>query len=45
VTALSDRLVVLNHGQLLAEGAAADVMQRRDVVAAYLGTAHAAQGH
>ncbi|HVO06561.1 MAG TPA: branched-chain amino acid ABC transporter ATP-binding protein/permease [Burkholderiaceae bacterium] len=45
VTALSDRLVVLNHGQLLAEGAAADVMQRRDVVAAYLGTAHAAEGH
>jgi ABC-type branched-subunit amino acid transport system ATPase component/ABC-type branched-subunit amino acid transport system permease subunit len=41
VTALSDRLVVLNHGQLLAEGPAAQVMQRPDVVAAYLGTAHA----
>jgi len=45
VMALSDRLVVLNHGQLLAQGPAADVMQRPDVVAAYLGTAHAAEGH
>jgi len=45
VMALSDRLVVLNHGQLLAEGPAADVMRRPDVVAAYLGTAHAAEGH
>jgi branched-chain amino acid transport system permease protein len=44
VMALSDRLVVLNHGQLLAEGPAADVMQRPDVVAAYLGAAHAT-GH
>jgi branched-chain amino acid transport system permease protein len=42
VTALSDRLVVLNHGQLLAEGPAAQVMQQPDVVAAYLGTAHVA---
>jgi branched-chain amino acid transport system permease protein len=42
VLALSDRLVVLNHGQLLAEGPAALVMQRSDVVAAYLGTAHVA---
>jgi len=38
VMALSDRLVVLNHGQLLAEGPAAQVMQRPDVVAAYLGS-------
>ena len=44
VLALSDRLVVLNHGQLLAEGPAAQVMRRPDVMAAYLGTAHAA-GH
>ncbi|HEY6513068.1 MAG TPA: branched-chain amino acid ABC transporter ATP-binding protein/permease [Burkholderiaceae bacterium] len=42
VLALSDRLVVLNHGQLLAEGPAAEVMRRPDVVAAYLGAAHAA---
>jgi branched-chain amino acid transport system permease protein len=44
VLALSDRLVVLHHGQLLAEGPAAQVMQRPDVVSAYLGAAHAA-GH
>ncbi|HEU5293795.1 MAG TPA: branched-chain amino acid ABC transporter ATP-binding protein/permease, partial [Burkholderiaceae bacterium] len=41
VMALSDRLVVLNHGQLLAAGPAAQVMQRPDVVAAYLGTVDA----
>jgi branched-chain amino acid transport system permease protein len=41
VMALSDRLVVLNHGQLLAEGPAAQVMQRPDVVAAYLGSVDA----
>ena len=28
VLALTDRLVVLNHGELLAEGPAAQVMQR-----------------
>jgi len=44
VLALSDRLVVLNHGQLLAEGPAAHVMQRPDVVAAYLGTVNAEAG-
>jgi branched-chain amino acid transport system permease protein len=43
VLALSDRIVVLNHGLLLAEGPAAQVMQRPDVMAAYLGTAHAAR--
>ncbi|MFI4929751.1 MAG: ATP-binding cassette domain-containing protein [Burkholderiales bacterium] len=42
VLALSDRLVVLHHGQLLAEGPAGEVMRRPDVVAAYLGAAHAA---
>ena len=42
VLALSDRLVVLHHGQLLAEGLAGEVMRRPDVVAAYLGAAHAA---
>jgi branched-chain amino acid transport system permease protein len=39
VMALCDRLVVLDHGQLLAEGSTAQVMQRPEVVAAYLGTA------
>jgi ABC-type branched-subunit amino acid transport system ATPase component len=39
--------MVLNHGQLLAEGPAGEVMRRPDVMAAYLesvGAAHAA-GH
>ena len=37
VVALTDRVVVFNHGELLAEGAAADVMQRPEVMSAYLG--------
>ena len=37
VVALTDRVVVFNHGELLAEGAAADVMQRPEVMTAYLG--------
>ena len=41
VMALTDRVVVLHHGELLAEGAAAAVMQRPDVMTAYLGKAHA----
>jgi branched-chain amino acid transport system permease protein len=41
VMALTDRVVVFNHGQLLAEGRATDVMQRPDVMTAYLGRAHA----
>jgi branched-chain amino acid transport system permease protein len=41
VMALSDRVVVFHHGELLAEGLAADVMQRADVMSAYLGRAHA----
>jgi branched-chain amino acid transport system permease protein len=41
VMALTDRVVVLHHGQLLAEGAAAEVMARPDVATAYLGRAHA----
>ena len=41
VMALTDRVVVFNHGQLLAEGSASEVMQRPDVVTAYLGRAHA----
>ena len=41
VTALSDRIVVLDQGRVLAEGHAADVMARHDVSAAYLGVAHA----
>ncbi|RZL88017.1 MAG: branched-chain amino acid ABC transporter ATP-binding protein/permease [Variovorax sp.] len=41
VMALTDRIVVFNHGVLLAEGAATDVMQRPEVMTAYLGKAHA----
>ena len=41
VTALADRLVVLDQGRVLAEGEPAEVMARRDVSIAYLGTAHA----
>ena len=38
VMALTDRVVVFHHGELLAEGRAADVMQRPEVMTAYLGT-------
>jgi branched-chain amino acid transport system permease protein len=41
VTALSDRIVVLDQGRVLAQGNAADVMARHDVAIAYLGVAHA----
>jgi branched-chain amino acid transport system permease protein len=41
VTALADRLVVLDQGRVIAEGAPADVMANADVRRAYLGTAHA----
>ena len=41
VTALSDRIVVLDQGRVLAQGRAADVMARDDVASAYLGVAHA----
>jgi branched-chain amino acid transport system permease protein len=42
VMALTDRIVVLNHGKLIAQGQAADVMKDAEVVSAYLGRpAHA----
>jgi branched-chain amino acid transport system permease protein len=39
VMALTDRVVVFDHGELLAEGPAAEVMQRPEVMRAYLGQA------
>jgi branched-chain amino acid transport system permease protein len=39
VMALCDRIVVFNRGEVLAEGAPQDVMQRPEVVSAYLGQA------
>lgn len=39
VLALTDRVVVFDQGLVLAEGPAAEVMQRPEVMAAYLGTA------
>lgn len=41
VMALTDRIVVLDHGVVIAEGAASAVMQRSEVVTAFLGKAHA----
>jgi branched-chain amino acid transport system ATP-binding protein len=39
--ALSDRIVALDHGRLLAMGTPAEVAANEAVQAAYLGTAHA----
>jgi branched-chain amino acid transport system permease protein len=41
VTALAERIVVLDQGRVLAEGRTADVMARPDVALAYLGAPHA----
>jgi len=41
VTALSDRIVVLDQGRVIAHGPVEEVMARDDVAAAYLGVAHA----
>src|SRR6185369_3822388 len=45
VTALTDRIVVFNLGALLAEGSMSDVMQRPEVMRAYLGGAHPEPAH
>ncbi len=41
VMELTDRIVVLNHGRVIAEGLPDDVMRRSEVVTAYLGKPHA----
>ena len=41
VMALTDRIVVFDQGRVLAEGAAAEVMKRPEVIKAYLGIADA----
>jgi ABC-type branched-subunit amino acid transport system ATPase component/ABC-type branched-subunit amino acid transport system permease subunit len=40
VQAICDRLVVLDHGAVLAEGPTAEVTQRDDVVTAFIGPTH-----
>ena len=45
VMALTDRIVVFNHGELLSEGSASDVMQRPEVMTAYLGGPHKESAH
>ena len=44
VMALTDRVVVLNHGELLAEGSPDEVMRRPEVATAYLGKPAVAHG-
>ncbi len=41
VMALADRVVVLDHGAVIAEGRPTDVMEKEEVVTAFLGRAHA----
>jgi branched-chain amino acid transport system ATP-binding protein len=44
IMALSDRIVVLHHGQKLAEGTPVQIAADQNVIAAYLGTAPVSKG-
>ena len=44
VTGVSDYMYVIDRGRLIAEGTPAEIQRNETVIAAYLGTATAAEG-